>query len=43
MLAKNHFAQLNWHVLTFLDPKFAVQCSGGAALRALLGRVHESS
>jgi hypothetical protein len=24
--------------LTFLDPKFAVQCTGGAALRALLGQ-----
>jgi hypothetical protein len=30
---QNHFAKPNWHVLTFLHPKFAVQCTGGVALR----------
>jgi len=32
MLSQNHFAERNWHVLTFLHSKSAVQCSGGVAL-----------
>jgi hypothetical protein len=34
MLAKNHVAEPNLLVLTFLHPKFVVQCTGGVALRA---------
>jgi hypothetical protein len=26
MLSQNHFAELNWHVLTFLHSKSAVEC-----------------
>jgi hypothetical protein len=29
MQGQNYFAEANWHVLIFLHPKFAVQCSGG--------------
>jgi hypothetical protein len=25
MLSQNHFHELNWHVLTFLDPIFTMQ------------------
>jgi hypothetical protein len=38
MLDQNNFAEPNWHVLTFLHPKFAVLCTGGVALRCLLNR-----
>jgi hypothetical protein len=31
MLGQNHFAEPNWLILTFLHPKFAVQCTGGVA------------
>jgi hypothetical protein len=31
---QNHVAEPNWLVLTFLHPKFVVQCNGGVALRA---------
>jgi hypothetical protein len=27
------FDEPNWHALTFLRPKFAVQCTSGVALR----------
>jgi hypothetical protein len=27
-----HFAEANQHALTFLHPKFVVQCTGGVAL-----------
>jgi hypothetical protein len=30
----NYFAEPNQHVLTFLHPKFAVQCISGVALFA---------
>jgi hypothetical protein len=33
MLGENHFAKPNWHVLTLLPPKVALQCTGGVALR----------
>jgi hypothetical protein len=33
MLGQNHFDEPNWHALTFLHPKFAVQCTSGVALR----------
>ncbi len=32
MLGQNHFAEPNQYVLTFLHPKFAVQCTSGVAL-----------
>jgi hypothetical protein len=32
MRSQNHFAELNWHVLTFLHSKSVVQCTGGVAL-----------
>jgi hypothetical protein len=34
-LGQNHFAESNRHVLTFLHPKFTVQCTGGVALQWL--------
>jgi hypothetical protein len=33
------FANPNQHVLTFLHPKFAVQCTGGVALSSLAIRL----
>jgi hypothetical protein len=36
MLGQNHFAEPNWHVLTFLHPKFAIHCTGGVALTIVL-------
>jgi len=42
MLGQNNFAELNWHVFTFLHPKLIVQCTDGVAL--LLGnRAHKGS
>jgi hypothetical protein len=32
MLRQNQFAESNWHVLTFLHPKFDVEFKGGVAL-----------
>lgn len=36
MLSQNHFAESNWHVLTFLHRKFDVECKGGVALHMKL-------
>jgi hypothetical protein len=42
MLGQNNFAELNWHVFTFLHPKLIVQCTDGVAL--LLGNIaHKGS
>jgi hypothetical protein len=32
LLGQVHFAEPNQHALTFLHPKFVVQCTGGVAL-----------
>jgi hypothetical protein len=32
MLGKDYFDEPNRHVLTCLDPKFVVQCTGGVAI-----------
>ncbi len=31
VLGQYHFAEPNWHVLTFVHPKFAVPCTSGVA------------